>query len=60
MKFKIENTEVFGLNKSIIASGNAMRTNIENNTAFTKVVAFYNLGKIKIENSIRSCGQRLA
>ena len=32
MKFKIENTEVFGLNKSIIASGNAMRTNIENNT----------------------------
>jgi hypothetical protein len=32
MKFKIENTEVYGLNKSIVASGNAMRTTIDDNT----------------------------
>lgn len=31
MNFHIENTEVYGLNKSIIASGNAMRTTIKNN-----------------------------
>ena len=31
MEFKIENTEVHGLNKSIIASGNAMRTEMQNN-----------------------------
>ena len=32
MEFKIENTEVYGLNKSIIASGNAMRTIMDDNT----------------------------
>ena len=32
MEFHIENTEVYGLNKSIIASGNAMRTKMANNT----------------------------
>ena len=32
MEFKIENTEVYGLNKSIIASGNAMRTEMDDNT----------------------------
>ena len=31
MEFKIENTEVFGLNKSIIASGNAMRVVMDDN-----------------------------
>ena len=37
MEFKIENTEVYGLNKSIIASGNAMRTEMSDNTvAFTE------------------------
>ena len=33
MEFNIQNTEVFGLNKSIIASGNAMRTVMDNNIA---------------------------
>ena len=33
MEFKIENTEVYGLNKSIIASGNPMRTKMSDNTA---------------------------
>lgn len=32
MEFKIENTEVYGLNKSIIASGNAMRVEMDDNT----------------------------
>ena len=32
MEFHIENTEVYGLNKSIIASGNAMRTKMADNT----------------------------
>lgn len=31
MEFKIENTEVYGINKSIIASGNAMRTEMDDN-----------------------------
>lgn len=31
MEFKIENTEVYGLRKSVIASGNAMRTVMANN-----------------------------
>lgn len=31
MEFKITNTEVYGLNKSFIASGNAMRTTMSNN-----------------------------
>ena len=31
MEFHIENTEVYGLNKSIIASGNAMRTKMDSN-----------------------------
>ena len=31
MEFKIENTEVYGLSKSIIASGNAMRTEMDYN-----------------------------
>lgn len=31
MEFKIENTEVYGLTKSIIASGNAMRTEMDDN-----------------------------
>ena len=31
MEFKIEITEVYGLNKSIIASGNAMRTEMDDN-----------------------------
>lgn len=33
MEFKIENTEVFGLSKSIIASGNAMRTEMDYNVS---------------------------
>ena len=33
MEFKIENTEVYGASKSIIASGNAMRTEMSDNTA---------------------------
>ena len=33
MEFHIENTEVYGLNKSAIASGNAMRTVMADNTA---------------------------
>ena len=33
MQFKIENTEIYGINKSLIASGNAMRTTIDDNTA---------------------------
>ena len=32
MEFHIENTEVYGSNKSIVASGNAMRTKMANNT----------------------------
>ena len=32
MEFKIENWEVYGLNKSVIASGNAMRTEMDDNT----------------------------
>ena len=32
MEFHIENTEVHGLTKSIIASGNAMRTVMDDNT----------------------------
>ena len=32
MEFKIENWEVYGLNKSIIASGNAMRVEMDDNT----------------------------
>jgi hypothetical protein len=32
MEFKIEKTEIYGLDKSIIASGNAMRTEIDDNT----------------------------
>lgn len=32
MEFKIENTEVYGLNKAIIASGNPMRTVMADNT----------------------------
>ena len=31
MEFKIENTAIYGLNKSMIASGNAMRTEMANN-----------------------------
>lgn len=31
MEFYIENTEVYGLNKAVIASGNAMRTEMVNN-----------------------------
>lgn len=32
MNFKIENVEIYGINKSIIASGNAMRTVMDDNT----------------------------
>lgn len=35
MEFKIENTRVYGMVKSIIASGNAMRTIIEDNNKTT-------------------------
>ena len=31
MEFHIESTEVYGLNKAVIASGNAMRTVMANN-----------------------------
>ena len=31
MEFKIENASIYGLNKSMIASGNAMRTIMANN-----------------------------
>ena len=37
MEFKIENTEVYGLRKSVIASGNAMRTVMANNMEGTKI-----------------------
>ena len=33
MEFKIENTQIYGLTKSIIASGNAMRTEIDYNVS---------------------------
>ena len=33
MEIKIEHTEVYGLRKAIIASGNAMRTTMDDNTA---------------------------
>lgn len=36
MEFKIENIEVYGISKSIIASGNAMRTEMDNNSLFFK------------------------
>lgn len=36
MEFKIENTEVYGLNKSIIASGNAMRVEMDDNMSEPK------------------------
>ena len=32
MEFKIENTAVYGIDKAIIASGNAMRTTMDDNT----------------------------
>lgn len=32
MEFKIENTQIYGLTKSMIASGNAMRTEMDDNT----------------------------
>lgn len=32
MEFKIENTAVYGLDKAVIASGNAMRTTMDDNT----------------------------
>lgn len=32
MEFKITNSEIYGINKSIIASGNAMRTELDVNT----------------------------
>ena len=32
MEFKIENVEIYGINKSIISSGNAMRTVMDDNT----------------------------
>lgn len=32
MEFKIEHTEVYGLNKSIVASGNSYRTVMQDNT----------------------------
>lgn len=32
MEFKITNSEIYGINKSIIASGNAMRTELDANT----------------------------
>ena len=32
MNFKIENVEIYGINKSIISSGNAMRTVIDDNS----------------------------
>ena len=34
MEFKIENTEVYGIKKSVIASGNAMRTTMDDNTMY--------------------------
>lgn len=37
MEFKIENTEVYGLRKSVIASGNAMRTVMANNMEGAKI-----------------------
>lgn len=36
MEFKIENEQIYGLGKSIVASGNAMRTEIEDNTLFPR------------------------
>jgi hypothetical protein len=39
---------VLSLSHSLFEIGYDPKTNIENNTAFTKVVAFYNLGKINI------------
>lgn len=40
MEFHIENTEVYGIDKAIIASGNAMRTEMANNTLSMEVKDF--------------------
>lgn len=41
MEFRIENTEVYGLSKSIIASGNAMRTEIDRNDTSIFIIDEY-------------------
>ena len=49
MEFHIENTEVNGLNKSIIASGNSYRTVLDDNTKEPTEKDFkraINLGKV--------------
>ena len=49
MEFHIENTEVYGLNKSIIASGNSYRTVLDDNTKEPTEKDFkraINLGKV--------------
>ena len=54
MEFHIENTEVYGLTKSIIASGNAMRTEMDYNVSkyFENLVngIILNLTIVKIIN----------
>ena len=46
MEFKIENTEVYGLNKSIIASGNAMRVQMDDNMSEPKCSDFTRAEKL--------------
>ena len=46
MEFKIENTEVYGLNKSIIASGNAMRVEMQDNLGCPKEKDFSRATKL--------------
>ena len=41
MEFKIENTEVYGLSKSVIASGNAMRTEMDRNDTSIFIIDEY-------------------
>lgn len=41
MEFKIENTEVYGLSKSVIASGNAMRTEMDRNDTSIFIIDKY-------------------
>lgn len=46
MEFKIENTEVYGINKSIIASGNAMRVEMDDNLVCPGVKDFSRAAKL--------------
>lgn len=53
MEFKIENTRVYGITKSIIASGNAMRTEMDDNSSeyFEEIAAFGNFDTTEFDYS---------